>query len=321
MNRRKTRIFTALQPSGKLHIGNYLGMLKHTLALQRTHDTYLFIADLHSLTQKFNPKDKTDEIFELMVDFLALGFNPKKCTLSIQSHIPAHNELTWILNCITPYGELKRMTQFKDKSIHDPRNINVGLFTYPILQAADILLYKPSAVPIGRDQQQHLELSRRLARSFNNQFGKTLVEPRPLFTDTPVIMSLNDPTKKMSKSHGIPNILAIDDELAVIRRKIGKAVTTPQGVANLFTLLKEFTPAKTYTKFKKLEKDGILQNKELKDVLSISINKELKKYRERKKKLMKDKSAVARAYAEGTKKARKVAGKTMDEVKRRVGLV
>ena len=317
----KSRIFSGVQPTGQLHIGNYLGVLKHFLELQKTHDCYFAVVDLHSLTKLFNPKDKRDEIFELMVDFLALGLNPKKCTLLIQSHIPTHTELTWILNCITPYGELKRMTQFKDKSLHDPKNINAGLFNYPILMAADILLYKPKVVPVGKDQMQHLELARRLAKNFNTRFGKTLIEPQPLLTNTPNVMSLNDPTKKMSKSHGRNNVIGLDDEPDIITKKISKAVTTPQGVENLFTLLKEFAPTKTYNKFAKLEKEGTLQYKDLKKTLAQAIDKEFKHYRAKKKKLMNRRAEVAHIYAEGTKKARIVADKTMNDVKKRVGLI
>ena len=286
MKTKKTRLLSGIQPTGKLHIGNYLGAIANWLKLQKTHDSYFFIADLHSLTQKRNPKDKTEEIFELMVDYLAIGLDPKKCALFLQSHIPTHTELTWILSCLTPYGELKRMTQFKDKSLRNPKNINVGLFNYPILQAADVLLYKPQVVPVGKDQEQHLELSRRLARTFNNEFGKTLIEPRPLFTDTPVIMSLNDPTKKMSKSHGATNVLSMDDETEVIQKKIAKAVTTPQGVENLFLLLNAFATPKVYNSFKKAQKEKTLQNKELKEALAHSIDKKFKKYRTKKKKLM-----------------------------------
>lgn len=317
----KTRIFAGIQPTGRLHIGNYLGMFEDVLKMQNSHECFFFIADLHSITKIFNPKDKTDQIFELMVDLLAIGLNPKKCTLFIQSHVPTHTELTWILSCITPYAEMKRMTQFKDKSARDPRNINMGLFNYPILQAADILLYKPKSVPIGRDQEQHLELTRRLANRFNKRFGKTFIEPRPLFTDTPNIMSLNDPTKKMSKSHGITNVLAIDDEPEIIKHKFAKAVTTPQGVKNLFVLLKALAPKKTFEKFSEQEQSGTISYKELKDALSLVTDKKFKKYRAKKKRLMKDKTAVAAAYSEGSKKARLIAEKTMNEVNRRIGLV
>ncbi len=224
MNKQQT-IFSAIQPSGELHIGNYLGALKNFVELQDKYNCFFFIADYHSITENYDPKEKPKQIFDLALDFLAAGLDPEKCTLAVQSQIPEHTELAWIFNTVTPISELQRMTQFKDKSQNQEKNINMGLFDYPVLQAADILMYKTDAVPVGQDQLQHIELTRKIARFFNNKFGKTFPEPKDMITETPKIMSLTDPTKKMSKSHGAKSYLGINDEPEVIKKKLRKAVS------------------------------------------------------------------------------------------------
>jgi tryptophanyl-tRNA synthetase len=222
----KPILISGIQPTGKLHLGNYLGALKNFVELQNSnkYHCHFFIADLHSLTEDFNPKEKSKQILELAADFLAAGLNPKKSTIFIQSQIPAHSELAWVLNTITPFGELGRMTQFKEKSEEQKTNVNVGLFTYPILMAADVLLYDAEFVPVGHDQLQHLEFTRTIARKFNNKFGKTFIEPKALLTKTPRIMSLDNPDKKMSKSQ--PNgCLFLNDSPKTIQEKLARAVT------------------------------------------------------------------------------------------------
>ncbi len=253
----KPILISGVQPTGKLHIGKYLGALKNFVALQNSgkYQCYFFIADLHSLTEDFEPKNKPAQVLNLVFDFLAAGINPKKSTIFIQSQIPAHSELAWILNTITPIGELERMTQFKDKiaqikSEKDGYMIsyndkdegelertypeiyerisqsppNFGLVGYPVLMAADIILYDAQFVPVGEDQLQHLEFTRTIARKFNHKFGRTFIEPRPLLTTVPRLMSLNDPHKKMSKSSP-SGCLFLDDSAQVIREKIKRAVT------------------------------------------------------------------------------------------------
>ncbi len=224
MNKQQT-IFSAIQPSGELHIGNYLGALKNFTELQNKYNCFFFIADYHSITGDYDPKEKPAQIFDLALDFLAAGLDPEKCTLAVQSQIPGHTELAWIFNTVTPISELQRMTQFKDKANHQNKNINIGLFDYPVLQAADILIYKACLVPVGQDQVQHVELTRKIARFFNNKFGKTFPEPKDIITETPKIMSLADPTKKMSKSHGAKSYIGINDEPEMIKKKMRKAVT------------------------------------------------------------------------------------------------
>lgn len=224
-NSKNQRVFSAIQPSGELHIGNYLGALKNFVELQKKYECFFFIADYHSITENYDPKEKPKQIMNLALDFLAAGLNPKKCVICLQSDIPEHTELAWIFNTITPMGLLERMTQYKDKAARQKENINVGLFDYPVLQAADILIYKAGLVPIGQDQIQHLELSRNIARFFNKKFGETFPEPKALLTETPKIMSLTDPTKKMSKSMGPKSYIGINDSPEIIKEKMKKAVT------------------------------------------------------------------------------------------------
>ena len=193
----KPILVSGIQPTGRLHIGNYLGMLKNAVDLQSSgkYQCYYTIVDLHSMTEEFEPKEKTKQIMETTADVLAGGLDPTRSVLFQQSQLPAHSELCWILNTLAPFSELKLMTQFKDKSEHAPENINVGIFDYPVLMAADILLYNAQFVPVGEDQQQHLELARTLVRKFNTKFGRTFVEPQGLFTENARVMSLDDPIK------------------------------------------------------------------------------------------------------------------------------
>lgn len=222
----KPILISGIQPTGKLHIGNYLGALKNFVNLQNSgkYECYFFIADLHALTENPEAKDLNVSIVNLAADFLAAGLDPKKSTIFVQSQSSVLTELFWVLSALTPFGESSRMTQFKEKSITQKQNVNTGLFVYPILMAADILLYDAEFVPVGEDQLQHLELARTLARKFNKKFGKTFKEPQPILTETPRVMSLDDPMKKMSKSRP-EGCLFLDDSPAEIKEKIKKAVT------------------------------------------------------------------------------------------------
>ncbi|MEY4731277.1 MAG: tryptophanyl-tRNA synthetase, tryptophanyl-tRNA synthetase, partial [Candidatus Parcubacteria bacterium] len=217
----KPVLVSGIQPSGRLHIGNYLGALKNFVDLQNSgkYSCSFFLADLHSLTEPVSGEEQRKRIMELTADFLAAGLDPKRSVVFQHSQIPAHSEAAWIFNTITPLGELYRMTQFKDKAEHQKENVNAGLLTYPTLMAADILLYDAKFVPVGNDQDQHLELTRTLARKFNVKFGKTFVEPQALHTPTPRVMSLKDPTKKMSKSQP-ETCLFLDESSAEIEKKI-----------------------------------------------------------------------------------------------------
>ena len=320
MNKKQT-IFSAIQPSGELHIGNYLGALKNFVELQDKYNCFFFIADYHSITENYDPEKKPKQIFDLALDFLAAGLDPKKCTIAVQSQISEHTELAWILNTVTPISELQRMTQFKDKSQNQEKNINMGLFDYPVLQAADILMYKADAVPVGQDQIQHIELTRKVARFFNNKFGKTFPEPKDLVTETPKIMSLTDPTKKMSKSHGPKSYIGINDEPEVIKKKIRKAVSFDIGITNLFTLLKNFGTNEHKSRFLTESGNKTIRFSELKDVIAEDIANHFKDFREERKKLEKNPKEVKKILDEGAEKARVIARETMKEVKEKVGLV
>ena len=224
-------VYSALQPSGQLTIGNYLGSIKNFKSLQDQYECFFNVADLHSITVPQEPKLLRERTLDLMAIFLASGLEPEKSTLFVQSHVPQHAELSWVLSCMSYMGQLSRMTQFKEKSQKSEENLNVGLFTYPVLMAADILLYQTDLVPVGVDQKQHLELARDLAERFNNKYSDTFVIPDGIIgKETGKIMSLKNPEKKMSKSDEDVNsfILLLDDE-ETIKRKIRKSVTDSLG--------------------------------------------------------------------------------------------
>lgn len=326
----KPVLISGVQPTGKLHIGNYLGALKNFVDLQNSgkYQCYFFIADLHSLTEDFDPKEKPKQILNLVADYLAAGIDPKKSVIFSQSQIPAHSELTWIFNTITPLGELTRMTQFKEKSDSQRQNINAGLFDYPALMAADILLYKAEVVPVGEDQVQHLEFTRTIARKFNNKFGKTFPEPKPVLTKAPRLMSLDDPNKKMSKSQPA-GCLFLDDSPEEIRQKIKSSVTdsgkkvkydikNKPAISNLLLIYSVLSGKETKEIEKKYQGTGYAEFK--KDLAELII-KTLQPIQEKRLKLMKNQKQVMKILAEGAKKARPLAQATMEEVRKKVGLI
>ncbi|HBM74534.1 MAG TPA: tryptophan--tRNA ligase, partial [Clostridiaceae bacterium] len=231
MDEEKKVIFSGVQPSGNLTIGNYLGALKNWVLLQDDYRCYFSVVDLHAITVRQEPKSLREKTLEVLALYLAVGLDPEKNTIFIQSHVPAHSEAAWILNCFTYMGELSRMTQFKDKAAKHQDNINAGLLTYPVLMAADILLYQTDLVPIGADQKQHLELARNIAQRFNNIYSPTFKIPEPFIGNEGArIMSLQDPAKKMSKSDENENgYILIMDPPDVIKRKIQRAVTDNLG--------------------------------------------------------------------------------------------
>ncbi len=325
----KLRLISGIQPTGKLHIGNYVGALKNFVDLQNAgkFETLFFIADLHSMTEGFEPKEKTKQIEDVALSYLAAGLNPKKSTIFLQSDIPAHAELAWILGTITPFGELGRMTQFKDKSEVSPGNINVGLFTYPILMAADIILYDVKFVPVGDDQVQHLELTRTLARKFNARFGKTFAEPQPLLTKIPRLMSIDDPLKKMSKSRP-EGCIFLDDEPRVIREKIKRAVTdsgreivcdpvNKPAVSNLLLLFSSVSGVPIDELERRYSGRGYA---EFKSDLAEAVVSELAPFQKKKRELKKKKDAVKTMLAAGKKKAEKIAEKKLAEIRRKTGI-
>lgn len=325
----KPILVSGVQPSGRLHIGNYLGALKNFVALQDSgkYECYFFIADLHSLTEDFDPKKKHEQVFELFADFLALGLDPKKSLLFQQSQIPAHSELAWILNTLVPIGELRRMTQFKEKSEAGKESANAGLLIYPTLMAADVMLYDAKFVPVGEDQLQHLELARTLARKFNKKFGETFVEPQPLLTRMPRVMSLTNPQKKMSKSQP-DGCLFIDDSPEEIKKKVRRAVTdsgkeivydpaAKPAISNLLDIYSAFSGEPVSG----LEKRFAGQSyREFKEDLARLLIQYFAEYRKKKRALRTASAKLRALLAAGSKKAAGKAEKKIAEARRKVGI-
>lgn len=232
MSNTKKTIFSGIQPSGTITLGNYLGALTNWVALQEEYHNYYCIVDMHSITVPQNPEELREKTFLLLSQYLAAGIDPEKSTIFIQSHVPQHAELAWVLQTITYMGELSRMTQYKDKSAKGGENLNSALFTYPVLMAADILLYSTDLVPVGEDQRQHLELARDLAQRFNNRYSEIFTVPEPYIPKVAAkIMDLQEPTKKMSKSSENPNsfISMLDDDSTILK-KIKRSVTDSLGI-------------------------------------------------------------------------------------------
>lgn len=328
----KPILFSGIQPTGEIHIGNYLGALKNWVDLQNSgkyHCLYS-VVDLHAITIDQDPKKYQEKVLNTAIDLLAIGLDPNKSTLFIQSQIPEHTELTWFFNTLIPVSELVRMTQYKDKSRQNEKNINMGLFDYPALMAADILLYKSAVVPVGEDQFQHLELTNLVVKKFNNKYGLYFNEVKTIVSPVPRLMSLTDPLKKMSKSHGPASYIALMDSPEVIKNKIMKAVTDTgptnssemaPGVKNLFKLLEIFGEKKIYQQFFKSYENKAIKYSELKSTVADSIIKHLIPIQEKRKYYEKNKSKVEKILLSGAKEARKNAAKNILEIKKKMGLI
>lgn len=327
----KKKIFSGMQPSGSLTLGNYLGALKNWVALQDEYDCYYCVVDMHAITVPKEPKDLRKNTYEVLANYIAAGLDPDKVTLFIQSHVSAHAELSWILNCFSYYGELGRMTQFKDKSKKQDSNaITAGLFTYPVLMAADILLYQADLVPVGEDQRQHLEITRDIAQRFNNRFSETFTVPEPyISTDVAKIMSLQDPESKMSKSDTNENAyILLTDKPDAIRRKFKRSVTDSLGVVNysddqsgiknLINIYSKITNIKPETVASNYEGKGYARLKE--DVAEVVVE-ELKPIQERIDYLLKNKDYLEEVYRMGAGKAEATAIKTLRKVQKKVGFI
>ena len=321
-------LVSGLKPSGELHIGNYLGVLKNLVELQdEKYERFYFIADYHALTQKYDSKEKKEEIFKMAVDALAVGIDPKKSNLFLQSNIDEHNNLAWLLGNVVSTGELSRMIEYKEK-IAQGQSPNAGLFNYPVLMAADILIYNADLVPVGEDQRQHLELTRTIARNFNSSFGKTFKEPKALHTKTPRIMSLNKPDQKMSKS--IPNgCLFLSDSPEAIRKKVMSAATDSQksigydpkkrpGVSNLVDIYAAFANISTSEVVKMFKGVGYADFK--KDLAELLV-KSLEPIQKERAKLLKNKKKVMKILEDGAKKVKPIATKSLDKAKDKAGLL
>ena len=320
------RLVSGIQPTGALHLGNYLGAIKQWTDLQHDYDAFYFIADYHALTGRPKAADLSRNTLELVAMLVALGVDPKKCALFLQSAVPEHTELGWILNNFATLGQLNRMTQFKEKS--DQYGQYVGLFTYPVLQTADIALYGAETVPVGEDQVQHLELAREIIRNFNSHVGSAvLVEPKPLLTKTARVMALNDPTKKMSKSIPGSAVLLTDDP-AALERTLKRAVTDSDpnstskspAITNLFMLLENFSQPETVRHFDEQYTRGTIRYSELKEQLIEDIGEFLAPVQKTYEQLLANHDQLKTILAHGAEKARPIAIETVKKAKAALGL-
>ena len=327
----KKRMLSGIQPSGDLHLGNYLGAIKNWSARADNFECFYFMADLHTITVRQTPADLRRRTLEQLAQYIACGLDPEKNTLFIQSHVRQHAELGWVLNCYTMFGELSRMTQFKDKSAKHAENVNGGLFTYPSLMAADILLYQPDLVPVGHDQKQHCELTRDVAKRFNGIYGDVFKIPEPFIPETGArIMSLNAPDTKMSKSipEGCVFLMENPDD---IQRKFKRAITDSDtencvrfdpenkpGVANLMSIYS----AVTGLSYQKIEDEFAGQGYgAFKPKVGEAVIDTLRPIREEATRILKDKAYLENVYRAGADKAAYVAEKTLRKVYKKVGFV
>ncbi len=329
VSERKKRIFSGIQPTGTLTLGNYIGALRNFKLLEDEYDCLYSIVDLHAITVRQNPAELRKACLKVMSLFLAVGLNPEKSLIYFQSHVSQHAELAWVLNCFTYMGELSRMTQFKDKSARHADNINAGLFTYPSLMAADILLYQTDLVPIGADQKQHLELTRDIAERMNGVYGDLFTVPDAYIPKVGArVMSLAEPTRKMSKSDPEDTYIAMLDGPDVIRRKLRRAVTDSEnairfdpenkpGVSNLMSILSTLTgmtmeqiaadyDGRGYGAFKDAVADAVIE----------TLSPIQKRYNE----IVVDKAYLAQVMTSGAERAAHLAARTMSKVRKKVGL-
>ncbi|WP_291650780.1 tryptophan--tRNA ligase [Clostridium sp.] len=326
----KKVIFSGIQPSGQLTLGNYLGAIKNWVALQDEFDCYFCVVDLHAITVRQEPKDLRQRTLEVLAIYIAAGIVPEKNTLFIQSHVPAHSECAWLLTCNTYMGELSRMTQYKDKSQRYGDSIGAGLFTYPVLMAADILLYNTDLVPVGQDQKQHLEIARDIASRFNNTYSPTFKIPDPYIPKVGAkVMSLQEPTKKMSKSDDNPNAyILIMDPPEVIRKKISRAVTDSlgvinysdeqPGVKNLLDLLIAINGSTAEELVEYYKDKGYA---DLKKDVADAIVSELEPIQNKVKDILKDKKALEDIYKLGAEKANYASMKTLRKMQKKIGFI
>lgn len=326
----RKKILSGIKPSGQLTLGNYIGAINNWVKLQEDFETYYCVVDLHAITERQEPADLRRNTLESLAQYVACGLDPDKNTLFIQSHVHEHAELAWVLNCMTYMGELSRMTQYKDKSQKKAENLNAGLFGYPVLMAADILLYQADVVPVGDDQKQHLELARDIATRFNNRYSDTFVVPdvyNPKVGSR--IMSLSDPTAKMAKSDENDNAsIYIVDEPDAIVRKLKRAVTDSVGIVqlnedqlgvkNLLTIYAALTENSVDNIVAKYA--GVGYGKFKDDVAEVIIET-LRPTRERYSELMKNKDYLAQIYNQGADKAQAAARKTLRKVYKKTGFV
>lgn len=328
----KKTIFSGIQPSGELSVGNYIGSLRNWVGLQKDYNCIYCVVNEHAITVRQDPKELLDRSYNTLAIFLAAGVDPKESTIFLQSHVPAHCQLSWVLNCYTQIGELGRMTQFKDKSKrYGGENVSAGLFDYPVLMAADILLYQAHLVPVGDDQKQHIEMTRDIATRFNNLYGETFILPEGYFPKAGArVMSLQEPTKKMSKSDDNPNnVIRILEEPKSILKKLKRAVTDSDnppviaydwenkpGVSNLLELLSAATnrSVEDLVESYKGQMYGTFKTQVGEAVVEM-----LKPIQENYKALRADEGYLNEVFAQGAKQASEIAQKTLDDVYTKVG--
>ncbi|MFQ5862214.1 MAG: tryptophan--tRNA ligase [Candidatus Brocadiales bacterium] len=323
----KKRLFSGIQPTGEVHIGNYLGAIKTWVKLLGKYDCIFSIVDYHAITIEHTPKGMPQRILQAATVDIAAGLDPERCTIFVQSHVPEHTELTWIFNTVTPLGHLERMTQFKDKARHHRENVNAGLFSYPVLQAADILLYKAEVVPVGEDQIQHIELSREIARKFNRRYGNVFPEPKELLSDAPRIMGL-DAANKMSKS--MNNYIGLTESPKVIWEKLSVAVTDPARkrrsdcgtpeICNIYHLHRYFSSNEEIDWSANGCRTAGIGCLDCKKVLSDNIIRELAPVREKVRELDGDPGYVVDVLRRGAERCKELAQETMKEVRSSMGL-
>lgn len=325
----KKLVFSGIQPSGNIHIGNYLGAVKNWVAQQEEYDNIFCIVNLHAITVLQDRKILKKKTFELAGLLLAAGIDPERSSLFVQSDVPAHSELAWILNCYIPMGWMQRMTQFKEKSVKQKDEVTVGLFDYPALMAADILLYNAHGVPVGNDQKQHVELTRDIAQRFNSIYGETFVVPEPIIPKAGArIMGLDDPTKKMSKSEeGTGHAICLLDSPDDIRKKFKRATTDSERLiafdenrAAMFNLLTIF---QVFTGKTNAEIEAHFEGKGygyLKNDIAEAVIEGLRPVRERYQQITSEKGYIESVLAKGAEEVRPIAEKTIRKVQRKIGL-
>ncbi|MFH1180967.1 MAG: tryptophan--tRNA ligase [bacterium] len=324
------RIFSGVRPTGELHIGNYLGAIKNWLALQEKNECIFCVVDWHAMTTPYRPENLQKNITDAAIAYLAAGLDPEKCIFFIQSQVKEHSELAWLLGTITPLGELQRMTQFKEKSKKHKEYINAGLLNYPVLMAADILLYQTEVVPVGKDQEQHVELARSIAKKFNQKFGQTFKEPKSLLSEIGAkIMSLQKPKKKMSKTEDSQGFIGLFEEPETIEKKIMEAVTDlgktikdepkeKPGISNLLTIYSLFSGKPIKELEKKFKDRGYA---EFKKSLALLLIEKLEPFRRKRKELLSREIYVQEILEQGRRKAEIIAQSTIRDVRKKMGLL
>ncbi len=321
------RIFSGIQPSGEIHIGNYVGAIRNWVQLVNQYECIYCVVDYHAITIEYEVSSMQRRILETATILVACGLTPDKCTVFVQSHVPEHTELTWIFNCVTPIGELERMTQFKEKSKQHRHNINMGLLDYPVLQAADILIYKAGYVPVGEDQTQHVELSREVARKFNARYGETFPEPQVLLSTAPRIAG-TDGQAKMSKS--MNNAIGLLDPPEVIQEKLRTAATCPHRErrsdpghpehCNIFTMHTAFSKTDQIDHVEKGCRSAGIGCIECKELLSENMVEELSLIQARVREINEKPGYIIDVLKSGASRCKTIATAVMDEVRQKIGI-